>query len=751
MKHTLTRVCLVLFCIVFSTFSNAQVWQWATMHDYSGEGLAVTNDNFGNTFLSSYIVGNAVLGTTTITGTSPKSIASKYDANGNLVWASYIYGGYGYGIDCDNAGNVYVAGMFNGTLTAGTQTFVSAGSQDIYMIKYDNAGNFLWLKTAGSPTIEGCSAISVDSQGNPIIVGYTYPGTAMFGTLAVTSATPSFYAAKFDPSGNCIWVTNSTIGNSLGLGVSADLNGNVFVCGQHQGMNIGSSTLTTQGNVDFFLAKLNSNGSPIWATSGGGNSLDAGANVSVDPYGEVYLLGRCSSTNMVIGTQTLTNNTSSQDIFIAKYTASGANLWAQEYNYSGQQQPYGLAAYSGGAYFTAGLGVASYTIGPYTFTSTSVSDGLLLANVGSSGNLQYATALSGGGDDVMALHMDNMCNLTLGGDLQAANVQVGNTVFTHTASEALFVAKFNSGNTTPTLSILGTTTLCAGSTVTLTVSGASTYTWSTGVISNSIVVAPSTNTSYAVIGISPNYTCQAKLTQSIAVIQSSVNVNVSNTLICQGSSATLSVIGANTYTWSTTNQTQSIIVSPLITTTYSVTGTATANCSYQAARTISVLVSPSLNTSITQTTVCKGTKLTLTASGAATYTWSTGAQFNSVLYTAQSNTLFTVSATGTINGCATTKTIQITVSACIGIDEETSENSWSVFPNPSKGSFTFRTTNTSAKGEIIVYDLTGRIVKTIILEDNSSEHTVSLTEKGIYFANYKNPLGEIERKKLVVD
>jgi hypothetical protein len=131
----------------------------------------------------------------------------------------------------------------------------------------------------------------------------------------------------------------------------------------------------------------------------------------------------------------------------------------------------------------------------------------------------------------------------------------------------------------PTLTILGQDSLCEGSSITHTVTGASTYTWSHGAFGNIATTTPSANTNYTVIGVDTNF-CANTQTISISLV-AVPNLSISSTrsVICRGESATITVSGANSYSWSGSGlNTSSITVSPSLTVTYSVSGTNTFGC-----------------------------------------------------------------------------------------------------------------------------------------------------------------------------
>ncbi len=205
-------------------------------------------------------------------------------------------------------------------------------------------------------------------------------------------------------------------------------------------------------------------------------------------------------------------------------------------------------------------------------------------------------------------------------------------------------------NPLPVVSIVPTATaVCAGNLTTLVVNGANTYTWMPGNNNNdTLTVSPGATTIYTVTGTSTT-SCVNTATLSIQVNNfplPTLTLNANPDSICQGNSTSLFVAGASTYSWMPGNLVGSNpFVSPGNSTTYTVTGIDTNNC--YAIDTISVFVSPAPNVSIvvTSTFVCNGFSDTLIATGALTYTWSTGAFTDNIIVNPNQVTTYTVSGT----------------------------------------------------------------------------------------------------------
>jgi gliding motility-associated-like protein len=239
--------------------------------------------------------------------------------------------------------------------------------------------------------------------------------------------------------------------------------------------------------------------------------------------------------------------------------------------------------------------------------------------------------------------------------------------------------KYTVTNAAPIISV-NSPTICASTSGILTATGASTsYTWSTGATTNSIVVNPGTLTTYTVTGSVGGCTAQAVATVAINANTAAVS---GNTVICPGQTTTLTASNGLYQIWddggtSSLNNyfTQSVTASPSITTTYTVYVTSGASgyyCIDPAVVTVSVITSFSVNATASSSIICAGSSATLTASapGAASYNWSDGGSstLNSytsptVIATPQTTTTYTVNGTlGSGGGlCAAGSVITVSV------------------------------------------------------------------------------------------
>ncbi len=205
------------------------------------------------------------------------------------------------------------------------------------------------------------------------------------------------------------------------------------------------------------------------------------------------------------------------------------------------------------------------------------------------------------------------------------------------------------------------TNICAGNSATLTSTGALSYTWNPGALTGgTVTVTPAATTLYSVTGNNAFGCLTTKTVNLLVTPNPTITPSSSSASICIGNSATLSAIGATTYTWNPGALSgTSVVVSPTLTTTYTVSGS-TAGCSSQATISIIVVPNPTVNATVSPTVICSGGSATLTGSGALTYTWNPGnITGNPITVNPIATTLYTV--TGSNGSCTSTKTVNLIV------------------------------------------------------------------------------------------
>lgn len=266
----------------------------------------------------------------------------------------------------------------------------------------------------------------------------------------------------------------------------------------------------------------------------------------------------------------------------------------------------------------------------------------------SSGAVSYSWSASGGGGTSTATNPTFTFSTTGVQTITLTSINGANT------SVSVKTINITSG---PPLSVTGASNICSGTTATLTASGATSYSWSTGATSSIINVSPLTSTTYSIKGTTG--ACSTYSTYNLNVT-TTPTVAISNQTICAGGTATLNAGGASTYSWNTGSTSNPLIVSPASNTNYTVTGF-NGTCSNTKTVSINIGSSISINLSPSNPQLCIGNSLTITASGASTYTWNTGSNASSIVVNPTVVTNYTVS--GTNAGCNGTNAFSVGVNA----------------------------------------------------------------------------------------
>lgn len=402
-----------VFIAKMSTSGNL-VWAKKFGGAMDNFNLGIVTDSQKNIYSVGQFMGtvnfNPGAGTSNLTSTLSGSYysldisISKLDSNGNFVWAKKV-GGIGddnaTAVTVDNSGKVYITGYFNNTVDfdPGSGVFnLSAsgpsGTSDIYVLKLDSDGSFLWAKSFTSIGYNTAEAIKTDASGNVYFTG-SFSNTVDFdpnsGVMQLTAAgdsgLPDAFVTKLDSNGNLLWAksfSGTNFDNAKSLAI--DSSNNVIVAGTFNGtvdFDPSSSVhnLTSQGQTDIFVAKLNSAGNFIWAKNFGGLSTDNVSNIVVDASNNIYATGFFTgSADFNIGGAVAVLNasgdTDNTDAFILKLSPNGNFSWVKSIKGFKDQAGIAMAIdglgniYNGG-YFT---GTSNFQTENGVYEKTSLND-----------------------------------------------------------------------------------------------------------------------------------------------------------------------------------------------------------------------------------------------------------------------------------------------------------------------------------------------------------------------------------------
>lgn len=243
--------------------------------------------------------------------------------NGNVIWQKDIEGTEPR-ITADNTNHLYVTGYFAGTKDFATGAAVynltSSGLKDVYIMKLDSAGNFIWANQLGGSGDDAGKAITTDIAGNVYITG-SYTGTATYQSGGTPVSLPAgtgngnnrngFIAKMNTSNGNFIWVSWFRDASAFqgpiheeGCGIALDQSENVYVTGhfRRQGLTSDGQVIPSNSTIDMVLFKLNGlSGNFTWIASIGGSGADSGKDIAVDPNDNILVTGLYNDRLTAVG------------------------------------------------------------------------------------------------------------------------------------------------------------------------------------------------------------------------------------------------------------------------------------------------------------------------------------------------------------------------------------------------------------------------------------------------------------------
>jgi chitodextrinase len=338
-------------------FSSTGVPQWVkTFTDASGTpantqiATAVAADAAGNVFITGYFAGTTDFGGEPLVANSYDVFIAKYSSSGAYAWAKSFGGSSfdeGVGLAADSGGNVVLLGKYADTIDFGGGPMTTAGSWDVFLVKFTGAGALVWQKTMGGTGSDVPMGLALDSAGGPVISGY-FGGSSNFGGGNLTSAgSNDIFVARYNAAGGFVFAKNyGDASDQRTYGVAVDSSGNIALTGYiFGGVDFGNGTITNPntGAGAPFVAELNANGVGTWShaypTTNTVGSL--GEAVDFDSNGNVIVTGSIEE-DLNLGCGTLTGG-GTYDVFVAKYTPTGGCTWSHRYAFLWDEAGVGLS------------------------------------------------------------------------------------------------------------------------------------------------------------------------------------------------------------------------------------------------------------------------------------------------------------------------------------------------------------------------------------------------------------------------
>lgn len=324
--------------------------------------FSIALDNAGNAYITGTSNGTCDFDP----GTSVSNLSAiglvdvfvlKLDSNGDFVWAKRMGGSSftsGTDLVVDANQNVYVTGFFGGTAdfnpSAATNSLTAAGYYDVFVLKLDNLGNYVWADRLGGIENDFASSIGLDSANNI----YTTGGFANGGdfdpsaatytletNLAINGPISNTFITKLDNAGNFVWAKSfkgTGFYSNLPYSAALDNQNNIYITGEFANAvdfdtSAAVQNTTSIGSRDTYVVKLNETGDLQWIKQFGGiGAMTQTKAICLDSSNNIYTTGRINlgTTDFDPGAG-VANVTCvyDYDVFISKLNNSGEFVWVR--------------------------------------------------------------------------------------------------------------------------------------------------------------------------------------------------------------------------------------------------------------------------------------------------------------------------------------------------------------------------------------------------------------------------------------
>ena len=566
-------------------------------------------------------------------------------------------------------------------------------------------------------------------------VGFSLNGFGYIGTGFTSNTGDQFDMWQYDPVTNT-WVQAPSFGGTPRRGAACFVIGSSAYVGSGYGASSGTKYDLWEFNGGGWTQKANLGGTPGWPRLNG-----IGFSIGTKGY---FGLGQNGTSGSGLG-----------DVW--EYSPA-TNTWTQKNSFPGGKYSAVSLTIGSKAYVIAGMSSSNSSITGAVWEYNPIADtwaqktamapgradafGFAVGNMAYVGGGFLGTTTTGTGDfwqyepSPTYAWSSGQTTHTIAANLSATYVVTVTSAAGCSATASQTVAI----NPTPVISV-NSGSLCSGQVFTISPSGANTYT----ITGNSFTVSPAGNTSYSVTGTS-TAGCNGNTAVSNITVNPTPTISVNSGAICSGKVFTISPSGASTYTASG----GSFTVSPIINTSYSITGTSAFGCAGTNTAVASVTVQPVpvVNASSSSSLICPGATVSLTASGALSYNWNNGQSSAVTIVSPTTSTSYTVTGTNA-TGCSARAVIAQSVAACTGVSENTfADHEVRFFPNPTNGIITITFASEGLK-EITVYDGTGRKVASRLTENILEQFDFSVLSKGIYVMSVNNKNGRSHSRIIV--
>lgn len=427
------RLFYLAFTLAFSWLATAQTFDWGKSFGGISEDTVrnMAVDSQGNCYITGYFAKTAIFQqgenpisvSTDIFGFSDIYVA-KINPAGVVLWAK-SFGGpdhdYGNGISLDAQGNILVTGIFTQTAMFNPDgdggELSSNGFQDLFVLKLDPDGNFIWVKGFGSENYEESVSVATDASGNVYLAGYFFSSIDFDPSeneyiMNVTSDSSNGFIMKMSAAGEFVWAKQiGASGASYSKHIKVAQNGEIYVLGEFTGTTdlnpaAGAEFMVESAAKDIYLLHLDASGNFLNAyTSAALNetSSNEAPRFTIDASGNAFIIGNFMGTVNFDPLQngsgfTLSTDSFLYNSFVLKISPEGTPAWVKKITGSGMTLAYDVAVSERNDILVSGYFTGSAEFGAISIAQQSPNYmDSFFAKLNANGEFQSAYSFAGTG------------------------------------------------------------------------------------------------------------------------------------------------------------------------------------------------------------------------------------------------------------------------------------------------------------------------------------------------------------------
>jgi len=319
----------------------------------------------------------------------------------------------------------------------------------------------MWAKSVGNSGADNSNSIAVDVNLNSYVVGSYTSDSILFGNITLVKDTNSntrdLFIVKYDSLGNVIWAKNfGGTKSEDARAVCCDVSGSIFVAGVFTSPTIifGSTTLINNGFTDFFIVKLDQNGTVVWAKSEGGSFPDFANSCAIDKNGNIFVGGVFTSQSITIGNNTYSNIPGDSETLLIKYDSNGNVIWSKISDCADAGATIRSIAVdiNNNVYISGEHSCSSLIFGTYNLINTNniLADVFIVKYDGNNGAVLWAKNIAGGSgsnnknEQTYAITTNSNAEVIVAGFYGSPSLTFGNITITNNATQNIFIVKYDS-------------------------------------------------------------------------------------------------------------------------------------------------------------------------------------------------------------------------------------------------------------------------------------------------------------------